>query len=341
MKDDSDTEDRPFDVSVIVIAYNRKQYIMKALDSIRTKDSQNFKIEIIVVKNFIDAATDHELNRIAKTVITTDKITLGAKMALGIKSSTSEILMFLEDDDIFLEGKFTSVINRFKDSTVGFVHNGYSIINEQGAFLRRSRRRNQVHSLNVKDQRNIFKILNMRGNFNLSCMSIRKGLVIEYLEDLEQFQVASDNFLFYIAIDSTFSLDILEEELSGYRIHDSNHSISSIFPFRDFVSSKISFLTEDIKALLKIEKILKNSNAKDVISVRILIPEMVAASLDSKFPDSLRALKVGSLIVSSIRFRNFIFLTGYFIFLSSRIIPDSGKILYFILERVMVKLNRI
>ena len=66
MKDDSDTEDRPFDVSVIVIAYNRKQYIMKALDSIRTKDSQNFKIEIIVVKNFIDAATDHELNRNAK-----------------------------------------------------------------------------------------------------------------------------------------------------------------------------------------------------------------------------------------------------------------------------------
>ena len=136
-------------------------------------------------------------------------------------------------------------------------------------------------------------------------------------------------------------MDILEEELSGYRIHNSNHSISSIFPFRDFVSSKISFLTEDIKALRKIEKILKNGNVKDVISVRILIPEMMAASLDSKFPDSLRALKIGSLIISSIKFRNFIFLTGYFIFLSSRIIPNSGKVLYFILERIMVKLNRI
>lgn len=342
MADDVGTENQDFDVSVIVIAYIRTQFIMKAIDSIRTKENSKFKIEIIVVKNFIEPTIDRELNAKASKVVTTDKKTLGAKMALGIEFSHSEILMFLEDDDVFLDGKISSILAFFEKETVGYVHNGYSLIDEDGKYLRKHvRKKYKVHWLNGNEPRDIFKILNLKGNFNLSCMSVRKKLIIRYIEDLRNFQVASDNLLFYISLDSEYSMIFTERELSGYRVHSSNHSISHCYTLGDFVKNKVSFLGEDIIALRRIDKMLQSDVIRSILQDRILIPEMMLASLNPTSRSSLCVMSILPLIHRSVKMRNVIFFPVYITFMSSRIIPGSGKVIYYILEKIVINLNRI
>ena len=50
-------------ISVIISAYNRKDFIMKAIESALDQDIDKSKYEIIVIKNFVDKDLDRFLKK--------------------------------------------------------------------------------------------------------------------------------------------------------------------------------------------------------------------------------------------------------------------------------------
>jgi glycosyltransferase involved in cell wall biosynthesis len=119
-------------VSVIIPCYNSENYIKKTIDSVLIQTYKN--IEIIVVN---DGSTDSSL-AVLKTYGKSIKIIehdsclnkgQSASLNLGIVSSNSEYVAFLDSDDVFLPHKIeiqVAFMEKFKN--IGLVYtNGYAI----------------------------------------------------------------------------------------------------------------------------------------------------------------------------------------------------------------------
>ena len=102
--------DKPY-ISVIITAYNRKEFILDAVNSVINQSLERSKYEIIVVKNYLDDTIDKFLHENNIIDLYTDRKPLGAKIANGIEKSKGEVICFLEDDDLFLPEKLYEIYN--------------------------------------------------------------------------------------------------------------------------------------------------------------------------------------------------------------------------------------
>ena len=87
-------------ISVIITAHSRKKYILEALSSVINNNLSKDKLEIIIVKNYIDSVIDSEIERLSKqyniiSIIEND-FRLGAKISKGVKSSSGDVITFLD-----------------------------------------------------------------------------------------------------------------------------------------------------------------------------------------------------------------------------------------------------
>ena len=85
-------------ISVIITAYNRREFLLNAIKSVLSQTLDKKYYEIIVIKNFQDDIIDNFIseNNI-KGIISTDN-SLGGKLIEALNVATGEIISFLEDD---------------------------------------------------------------------------------------------------------------------------------------------------------------------------------------------------------------------------------------------------
>lgn len=102
-------------VSVIVPTYRRNQYISRALDSILEQDYASVEI-IVVDDNGLGSADQIATENQLKKYIVNNSIryvcnekNMGGAIARnrGIQESTGEYITFLDDDDVYLQGKIS------------------------------------------------------------------------------------------------------------------------------------------------------------------------------------------------------------------------------------------
>jgi glycosyltransferase involved in cell wall biosynthesis len=123
-------------ISVIVTAYNRRQYLPFALRSLERQTLPKDKFEVIVVKNFEDPTSDEIIRRNGWKNIVTDVVPLGGKIAIGLEEAGGDIITFLEDDDMYREDRLSHVKELFS-ATPGlrYFHNEQEVIDEAGRSL--------------------------------------------------------------------------------------------------------------------------------------------------------------------------------------------------------------
>ncbi len=155
-------------ISVVITAYNRKEFLYNAINSLNSQDYRDF--EVILVTNF-----DYNLNRFQSLAIKNIVMegSQGLFLYTGIKEATGDIIVFL-DDDTFSPEKLSYIAHLFSNENIGFIHNN-------PVFIEGERR---------------YKKLYTPPDFNLSCMSIRKGNIEKYLEDLKSLRTGSDTFIY-------------------------------------------------------------------------------------------------------------------------------------------------
>lgn len=113
-------------LSVIIPLYNKETYIKKTIESVINQDYSCF--EIIVVD---DGSTDNSLNVVKEIrdnrirIIQQRNSGVSAARNNGAKSSSSDWLIFLDGDDVFMQGtlrKFADLITHYPNDDV-FVAN--------------------------------------------------------------------------------------------------------------------------------------------------------------------------------------------------------------------------
>ena len=237
-------------ISVIVIAHNRKEFIVEAVNSVITQILERCKYEIIVVKNYFDDNIDKFLSENDIINIYTDKIPLGAKIAYGIEKSRGEVICLLEDDDLFLPGKLYEVYNTFhkNDKIILMRNNIFETTSPdimKGSTKVNSRNFDVTHEIYISDinsVQDIYFILRKYSVSNNSSISIRKDFYVKSLDLLKDVNYLLEPFLFFLVIFKGSDDNIIvfyEQILSIYRIHISWMHVSAEESIDNFIEHNL------------------------------------------------------------------------------------------------------
>jgi len=92
----------PF-ISVIIMAYNRKEFLLNAIKSALNQTLSKDKYEIIVVKNFNDEIIDKFIDENNIINIYSDEKATSRQIVDAMKIARGDVISFLDDDDEFVK----------------------------------------------------------------------------------------------------------------------------------------------------------------------------------------------------------------------------------------------
>ena len=209
-------------VSVLIDTFNHERFIKEAVRSVLTQDFPVAEREILVVD---DGSTDHTpeiLRRFGSAIRVLRKANGGQGSAfnVGIPECRGEIIVFLDGDDWWAQGKLRRVAGLMADDpTLGMV--GHAIIE---SFNHASER------IIAPDAQSRFRLDSLfsaeffrlhRCYFGTSRLTLRSSIARKILPVPQSLIIEADEYLFTLAAAITDSV-ILTEPLTHYRIHGAN-----------------------------------------------------------------------------------------------------------------------
>lgn len=122
-------------LSIIIPFYNVVDYIEKSINSIMT--ASDFSYEVLLVD---DGSTDgsHEVAKKFDQIYDNVKLIvqenrgLGAARNLGVQHATGEYIVFLDSDDIIVEGAYSKMLHQIDESGSDFIVGNVARLNVQG-----------------------------------------------------------------------------------------------------------------------------------------------------------------------------------------------------------------
>lgn len=260
----------PF-ISVIITAHDRKKFIINAILSVLNQDLERENFEVLIVKNFNDARIDNFIETENLLSIYTDSISLGQKLALGIRKSKGEVISFLEDDDLWATNKLTTVMEQFKkDSSVGYYKNSIVYIDKEGNELPQQITSHFSDTLPASNKYNsygvttILQLLSVGAGYHLSSISIRRDIVLSFIDAIESTNVGQDLLMLFFALESKSVLLIDSRPLCLYRLH--NSSSNDLQNYNSFIVSKQKLFSGALKTMLTLDDYCNLDSLKHVLS---------------------------------------------------------------------------
>ena len=123
-------------ISVVVVAYNRRVFLLNALRSIANQSFKDY--EVIVAKNFHDLDIDDFIKNMNFREIFVDTKRYGEQIAAAVEETKGDIIAFLEDDE-FEQDKLYWIGQIFnKYNAVSFFHDARKYINDKGELIQPS-----------------------------------------------------------------------------------------------------------------------------------------------------------------------------------------------------------
>ena len=211
-------------VSVVIPTYNRANYILETIKSVRQQSFKDY--EVIIVD---DGSTDNTREKLADLVkenlvryIYQENSGESAARNRGISDSKGEYIAFLDSDDLFLPQKLEKQ-TAFMDSNpgIGLVHCWYSKFSEENQDL--GRRNTSRYSGWVYPE----MLLTWQVLLSPSCVMVRSNVLEEVGPfDVDQYWGADLDMWRRIAKKYPFGL--IPEVLTMVRVHAGNLSARKI-----------------------------------------------------------------------------------------------------------------
>ena len=211
-----------------MVASHRRPIVVEAIRSVLNQDLDKDKYEILVVADTkLKELGEFENNPRVK-IIYSDRDDPGGKWAEAIEASKGDVLCFLDDDDMWVSSKLSYVKGKFdQDDLLGYFHNGHKSIDFSGNIihgykeLRHYYTVQKIHKyseLPVKrGSVNFQHLASLGAPFNSSCISIKRSLVVPYLDYLNRGKWMVDYFWFYAFAVSLTRILIEDTPLTLYR----------------------------------------------------------------------------------------------------------------------------
>lgn len=120
-------------IGVVIVTKNRKDFLLRAIDSVLNQSVNADEITVV------DDASDYDINEVISNLnienlnLIINPKSYGGAVArnIGAKSITSDILMFLDDDDAWEKNKIQEQVKCFKkDDNLVLVYSGRKIVKD-------------------------------------------------------------------------------------------------------------------------------------------------------------------------------------------------------------------
>ncbi len=245
-------------VSIIITAYGRKDFLEEALDSALKQSDNSIETEIILIKNFRDSKIDSICQSSGVRLVEREG-TIGEYLSYASAMATGEIIMFLEDDDVFVSNKVRKIVDLFScNRDVLLVHNGYCAIDESSRKIEYKRLLDKHHYpddfhliFDYKSKKLSDFISSSNADFNLSCMCVRReAMTPDFLSFLSTILSNPDAVLLYYSLSLGGKVLANGDVLTKYRVHKEGISQS-----KDF-GVKGDEVQKELDALLKLKTFL-------------------------------------------------------------------------------------
>ncbi len=236
--------------SILVVAYDRKEFILNAVNSALRQSLDKSTFEVIVIKNFKDERIDNKIADLGVRNVLSNKIPLGEKIIQGTLLANGKYICILEDDDQFSFNKLETIQKVITDDIV-FIHNARTILDHHES----SRDRQDTINANlnwfyVKEPglKIFYKMLKTGLDFNCSSITIRKDFILRNKEQICRITYRLDNLLFLTALGERVRMIELNLPLTLFRLHD--NSLDKSHSYNDFITLRkkriIPYLEETI-----------------------------------------------------------------------------------------------
>ena len=212
-------------ISVIIMAYNRRNFIKYAIDSVLNQSLDKSSFEILLIKNFKDEQIDTFCFERGIQVILTPNVPIGEYISIALKNSSGEVLCFLDDDDAFEENKLETTYNEFsRNKDLMFMRNNWSLIDSEGGPIREPSRETTTSMVSVEyyNVNYVIKKVGIEFRWNMSCISVRREIFGGFEEYLPSIIAAQDLIIFYIAASRNKVLARCNLPLTRYRVHENS-----------------------------------------------------------------------------------------------------------------------
>lgn len=220
-------------ISVIIIGYNRNDYLEEALESAYNQTLEHSLYEIIVITNFMDKGLEKKYDhKNVKFVILPDG-PVSYYISRGVEISSGKIVSFLDDDDVFLPNKLENVLTAFlKYDNLVYFHNNFVYFQIPKRTIKKMKRDIIIETgdnvRNWPQSGHIYKIINNSFAINLSSVSVKRDVLLTNLDKLNGMFGATDYYILFIYLSVNNSrLLFSKNELSMYRINNSMSHTSS------------------------------------------------------------------------------------------------------------------
>ena len=260
--------DSEIEFTVIITAYNRRDFLLKSLNSVLSQKLPRSAYEIIVSKDFEDVEIDKIFKEKGARLIYNQKPGIGQRLHECISISRGRIIAFLEDDDMWLDNRLSIVLQEFSnDKKLGYYHNSYLPINEAEKTTKE-----WIHHKNIKETKRLSQktdfsqilsdIMRFSPNFNLSSICISRELSLKLMNHLSNFFAAIDLYLFLGAISLNFNIVLDSRKLTKYMIHQSIMNKSG--SFAEFQAGSLKVYQQHLESLEIMTEILSNDFIRDI-----------------------------------------------------------------------------
>lgn len=212
--------------SVVIMAYDRREFVLAALASATAQEFARDRYEIVVVKNFNDLAIDAAIASAGARAILDDSPEVGSTVARGLVEARGDVVCFLDDDDEMEPSKLSNVVPRFDaDPELVLVRNGYRSIDVRGKALPgwpvcewpADGFRHAV-TLRTPAEKEASRVLPM---YNLSTISVRRSALAPFVPRFRGVVAGSDSLVFLAALSTPGHLHVDPGLWNRHRVHES------------------------------------------------------------------------------------------------------------------------
>jgi glycosyltransferase involved in cell wall biosynthesis len=225
-------------LAVLVIAHDRRKFLLEAVRSVLAQRKESVAVEIVVVKNFDDPEIDRNLDGWGVPRIQTVVRPLGATLQVGAGAASAPVLTFLEDDDLYEPDRLVKVNAAFAaHPRLGYYHNRvrrfFDPVAATGA-LAADRRGSVVGPRlgwlpDAAKNRAVLDHLFWEGaGFNLSAIAVRREVLDVIRGGLAQIEMSASLALYFAASLGDWDLYFDPTPLTGFRMHPDNWSVTPV-----------------------------------------------------------------------------------------------------------------
>jgi glycosyltransferase involved in cell wall biosynthesis len=270
-------------ISVIISAYNRKEFLKNAIRSVYTQLLDKGLYEVVIVKNFEDKDIDDYIAKLGYKNIIYDTPSYGEQVSVGIEESKGEILAFLDDDDEFKPNKLSKIYNVFStQKEVSYFHDTreYIYVDETVDVNTKDPKISGIirylenitpHEdvlIDPFDKRMENFLIKYHGTVaTVSLMAVRRSCLESKLALLKQINIGVEDFIPAFAAECG-RLFHTADRLTRYRIHNKNSSIA--FNEKDIERTLFNLMRSINDGKIIINNISSKNRVRSVVKMRLL-----------------------------------------------------------------------